>query len=233
MICSTYRACARGRVTLRKQTLELAEVVAQAVEASRPLLEARRHHFDIHLPDEPIFVEADATRLSQVILNLLNNAAKYTEEGGYINLSVERAGAEVVVRVRIAASASLRKHCRKSSSCSSRAASLDRAQGGLGIGLTVVRRLVELHGGAVQALSEGLGRGRSLSFVCRLCLHRYRRPATVTLESLMIDMARVESLTSAGEFSLSMTTATALKVWPCCSGCSAMWYGRPTTARPG
>ncbi len=157
----------RGQINLRKQTLELSEVVAQAVEASRPLLEARRHHFDVRLPDEPIFVEADPTRLSQVILNLLNNAAKYTEDGGYIGLSVERSGAEVALRVRDSGMGISPETLPKIFELFVQGErTLDRAQGGLGIGLTVVRRLVELHGGSVQAFSEGLGRGSE--FVVRL-----------------------------------------------------------------
>jgi signal transduction histidine kinase len=150
----------RGQINLRKQTLELSEVVAQAVEASRPFLEARRHHFDIQMPDEPIFVQADPTRLSQVILNLLNNAAKYTEDGGYIKLSVERSGAAVVLRIRDSGVGIPPEMLPKIFELFVQGErTLDRAQGGLGIGLTVVRRLVELHGGTVQAFSEGSGRG--------------------------------------------------------------------------
>jgi signal transduction histidine kinase len=157
----------RGQINLRKETLELPEVVAQAVETSRPLLEARRHHFDIRMPDEPIFVEADPTRLAQVVLNLLNNAAKYTEDGGYISLSVERSGAEVVLRVRDNGIGIPPETLPKIFGLFVQGErTLDRAQGGLGIGLTVVRRLVELHGGSVQAFSEGLGRGSE--FVIRL-----------------------------------------------------------------
>jgi signal transduction histidine kinase len=152
----------RGQINLRKQPLELAEIVAQAVETSRPLVEERRHRLAIHLPNEPIFVEADPTRLAQVILNLLNNAAKYTEEGGDIRLTVERAddGSSVVVRVRdngMGIAPDMLPKIFEPFMQGERA--LDRAQGGLGIGLTLVRRLVELHGGTVQAFSEGLGHG--------------------------------------------------------------------------
>ena len=159
----------RGQINLRKQTLKLAEVVAQAVETSRPLLEARRHCLAIHLPDEPIFVEADPTRLAQVILNLLNNAAKYTEEGGDIRLTVELpvGGSDVVLRVRdngMGIAPDMLPKIFEPFTQGERA--LDRAQGGLGIGLTLVRRLVELHGGTVQAFSEGLGGGSE--FVVRL-----------------------------------------------------------------
>lgn len=163
----------RGQINLRKQTLELAEVVAQAVETSRPLLESRRHRFAIHLPGEPIFVEADPTRLAQVILNLLNNAAKYTQEGGDISLTVERTDGgngdapACVLRVRdngMGIPPDMLPRLFEPFTQGER--SLDRAQGGLGIGLTLVRRLLELHGGTVQAFSEGLGRGSE--FVVRL-----------------------------------------------------------------
>jgi signal transduction histidine kinase len=156
-----------GQINLRKQTLELAEVVAQAVETSRPLLEARQHHFEIHLPGEPIFVEADPTRLAQVILNLLNNSAKYTEEGGHIRLTVERENGEVVLRVRDSGMGIPPEILPKIFELFAQGErTLDRSQGGLGIGLTLVRRLVELHGGKVQAFSEGLGKGSE--FVVRL-----------------------------------------------------------------
>lgn len=165
----------RGQITLRKQTLELAGAVEEAVEASRPLLEARRHRFILNAPDEPIFVEADPTRLAQVILNLLNNAAKYTEEGGYIDLTVERQTGgtgvspvdEVVLRFRDSGIGIPPESLLKIFELFVQGErNLDRGQGGLGIGLTVVRRLVELHGGSVQAFSEGLGRGSE--FVVRL-----------------------------------------------------------------
>ncbi len=170
----------RGLINLRKQTLELATIVAQAVETSRPLLETRRQRFEVRIPAEPIFVEGDPTRLTQVILNLLNNAAKYTEEGGFISLTVGReeggtgeknggTGVSPVVLLRVRDSGMgippemLPKIFEPFTQVEH---TLDRAQGGLGIGLTLVRRLVELHGGTVQAFSEGRGRGSE--FVIRL-----------------------------------------------------------------
>jgi signal transduction histidine kinase len=163
----------RGQINLRKQPLEVAAVVAQAVETSRPLLEARRQRFEVRIPAEPIFVEADPTRLTQVILNLLNNAAKYTEEGGFIGLTVEREGGGtgvlpvVVLHVRDSGMGIPLEMLPKIFEPFTQVEhTLDRAQGGLGIGLTLVRRLVELHGGTVQAFSEGRGRGSE--FVVRL-----------------------------------------------------------------
>jgi PAS domain S-box-containing protein len=157
----------RGQINVRKQALDLATVVAQAVETSRPLMEERRHRFELQLPPDSIYVEADPTRLAQVILNLLNNAAKYTEEGGRIWLTVERRDAEVVLRVRdtgMGISADMLPKIFEPFTQVEQ--TLDRAQGGLGIGLTLVRRLVEIHGGSVRAFSEGRGRGSE--FVVRL-----------------------------------------------------------------
>ena len=176
----------RGQINLRKQALSLAEVVTQAVETSRPLLEARRHRFDLQLPDEPIVVEADPTRLTQVILNLLNNAAKYTEEGGRIGLIVERQDAEVVVRIRDTGMGIPAEMLPRIFEPFTQVEhTLDRAQGGLGIGLTLVRRLVEMHGGTVQAFSEGRGRGSE--FVVRLPIPQQALPSPVVGQAFQPD----------------------------------------------
>jgi PAS domain S-box-containing protein len=165
----------RGRVTLQPETVALSEVFARAVETSRPLVEARRHRLDVSLPPAPILVEGDPTRLAQVVENLLTNAAKYTDAGGEIRLSGEvedgPGGPQAVVRVRdngIGMAAELLPHVFDLFTQDER--TLDRSQGGLGIGLTLVRRLVELHGGRVEALSEGPGRGSE--FVVRLPVAR-------------------------------------------------------------
>ncbi|MGH7225309.1 MAG: hybrid sensor histidine kinase/response regulator, partial [Gemmataceae bacterium] len=176
----------RGQINLRKQVLEMSEVVAQAVETSRPLLEARRHCFEVRQPDEPIVIEADATRLTQVILNLLNNAAKYTEEGGRIGLTVERQDAEVLVRVRDSGMGIAAEMLPKIFEPFTQIAqTLDRAQGGLGIGLTLVRRLVEMHGGIVQAFSEGRGQGSE--FVVRLPLTPQPLPPPIVGQAFQPD----------------------------------------------
>jgi PAS domain S-box-containing protein len=157
----------RGKITLRKEPVELAAVVAQAVEASRPLMEARRHELRVHLPAEAVRVEADTTRLAQVVANLLTNAAKYTPEGGHIQLTVEAGPGEAVIRVRdngMGMSAELLPHVFDLFTQGDR--SLARSEGGLGIGLTLVKSLVEMHGGTVEAHSEGPGKGSE--FVVRL-----------------------------------------------------------------
>jgi signal transduction histidine kinase/CheY-like chemotaxis protein len=167
---------ASGKVQLHRAPLELTSVVARAVETSRPLIEARRQHLAVELPDEPVRLEGDLTRLAQVLANLLNNAAKYTDAGGHIWLSAEREGGTVVLRVRdsgIGIPTEVLPHIFDLFAQADR--SLARSEGGLGIGLTLVKRLVELHGGTVAAHSDGPGRGSE--FVVRLPVLRGARPA--------------------------------------------------------
>jgi signal transduction histidine kinase len=150
----------QGKVGLHKEPLVLADVVAQAIEETRPLVEARQHQLTVSVPAEPIRLEADPTRLTQVVANLLSNAAKYTDEGGHICLTVEQHEAGAVLRVRddgIGVTPAMLPRVFDLFAQSDRA--LRQAQGGLGIGLTLVRRLVEMHGGTVQAFSEGPGHG--------------------------------------------------------------------------
>ncbi|HEV8578426.1 MAG TPA: ATP-binding protein [Thermoanaerobaculia bacterium] len=157
----------KGKITLQPEPVELSAIVDGAVEVCRPLIDARGHTLQIVLPAEPLRVNGDLTRLSQVVLNLLNNAAKYTPEGGTIRVLVEKDGAEVLIRVTdtgIGISADLLPQIFDLFIQGNR--SLDRTEGGLGIGLTLVRRLVELHGGSVAAHSAGPGRGSE--FVVRL-----------------------------------------------------------------
>lgn len=157
----------RGRVVLRRAFVALASVVDGAVEASGPLIEARRQRLTVTLPDEPVHLSADATRLAQVLGNLLNNAAKFTPEGGAIEVAAERVGQDVVLRVRdngVGIEAGLLEHIFEPFVQSERA--LDRSQGGLGIGLTLVKGLVTLHGGSVDARSAGPGQGSE--FIVRL-----------------------------------------------------------------
>jgi len=156
-----------GKIHLRKARVDLDAVVASAVDSARLLIESRRHELAVIMPPEPILLEADAARLEQVLANLLNNAAKYTEPGGRIELVAGRDGGEAVVRVRdtgIGIDPELLPRVFDLFTQAER--SLDRSQGGLGIGLTLVRRLVELHDGSVAVASEGVGRGSE--FVVRI-----------------------------------------------------------------
>jgi CheY-like chemotaxis protein len=148
----------RGKIRLQLAPLDVAGPVSAAVETSRPLIESRGHEFHLSLPPERVCVKADAARLSQVLSNLLNNAAKYTDQGGHIWLTVERDGGDVVFRVRDTGPGIPADVLPRIFDLFTQAdQSLDRSQGGLGIGLTLVRRLVEMHGGSVQALSPGQG----------------------------------------------------------------------------
>lgn len=159
----------RGKLTLQKEPVELREVAQLAVETVRPLMEARQHKFIIELPDAPLHVEGDAVRLTQVVSNLLTNAAKYTEEGGCIRLVVERhAGNDGADRASIRVTDNGRGISREAMprlfEPSTHEERLNSgAHGGLGIGLIVVRGLVEMHGGIVEAASEGPGRGSAFT----------------------------------------------------------------------
>jgi CheY-like chemotaxis protein len=149
-----------GRITLRKKRVRLVEVIEEAVESMRPFIESRGLSLRVALAREPIRVEADPARLEQVFVNLLSNAAKYTDPGGQIDLVVEPQGEEVRVRIRDTGIGIAPEMLPRLWDLFAQAdRTLDRAQGGLGIGLTVARRLVELHGGRIEGQSQGLGQG--------------------------------------------------------------------------
>jgi PAS domain S-box-containing protein len=157
----------RNKLDLKKERIPLATVVHSAVETSRPLMEQSGHAFSLTLPPTPVYLDADLTRLAQVFSNLLNNSAKYTMPGGRISLTGEVSHSEVLVRVRdngLGIPADALPHIFEMFSQVDR--NMERAQGGLGIGLTLVRRLVEMHVGTVEVHSEGPGRGSE--FVVRL-----------------------------------------------------------------
>jgi PAS domain S-box-containing protein len=157
----------RGKIELRKKRLDIATVINSAVETSRPLIDAANHELSIVVPDDPVMVEVDPARMAQVFSNLLNNSAKYTPPRGRIQVTARCINSEVIVSVRDNG---------VGISCDALAyvfdmfrqvdGSLELAQGGLGIGLTIVRQLVEMHEGSVAALSEGPGKGSE--FVVRL-----------------------------------------------------------------
>lgn len=158
---------ARGKMELRRTVFDLGQAVTQAVQTIRPTLEAQGHQLSVRLPSEPIVLQADETRIVQILVNLLANAIKYTERGGRIELTVQRDGEEAELRVcdngvgiekeMLSAIFDLFTQIDRS---------LHRTQGGLGIGLTLVRQLAELHGGRVSVHSDGPGKGSE--FVVRL-----------------------------------------------------------------
>lgn len=157
----------RGMVRLEMKPVELAAVVEDAVETSRSLIDARHHQLTVSLSAEPVWLEADAARLEQVVVNLLNNAAKYTEPGGRIWLSAARENDRAVVRVRDTGAGIAPEFLPRMFDLYAQGEhSPGHFAGGLGIGLSLVRSLVELHGGAVEVYSAGPGRGSE--FVVRL-----------------------------------------------------------------
>ncbi len=149
----------RGRIEFHRRLVTMAEVVSQAVEESHPLIEARWHELTIDLPSDPVWVEADPVRLTQIVSNLLNNAAKYTPEGGRIWLIVQRAGGEAVISVRDTGIGIAPELLPRIFDLFTRAERTSQGTGGLGLGLTLARRLVEMHGGRIGAESAGPGRG--------------------------------------------------------------------------
>ena len=150
----------RGKIELKVEAIDVAEVVAAAVETSRPNVDALEHSLTVLVPAEPLRVKGDFARVAQILANLINNAAKYTERGGRISLTATLEKADVVFRVRDSGIGIPKESLSKIFDAFTQVDStLDRSQGGLGIGLTLVRRLVEMQGGSVAACSEGQGRG--------------------------------------------------------------------------
>jgi PAS domain S-box-containing protein len=157
-----------GRIQLHQESTSLGAVVENAVETVRSLIDQRKHELTVSMPKQPIWVNADAARLEQVMVNLLTNAAKYTDQGGHIWLTVQQEGEEAVVRVRDTGVGIAPEILPRIFDLFTQAErSLDRSQGGLGIGLALVQRLVEMHEGTVTVSSE-LGQGSE--FVVRLPL---------------------------------------------------------------
>ena len=190
----------RGKINLKKECINLAHVVADAVEIARPLVEARKHQLTVSQPPEPVWLEADPTRLAQVVANLLNNAAKYTEKGGHIWLTVEREGEEAVLRVRdtgVGIAPEMLPHVFELFTQADR--SLDRSQGGLGIGLTLVAIWWKCTGARSRPPATASAKGASSSSACPSC-PRYERAGgrerSPTRRSLPLPAGASSSLTT-------------------------------------
>lgn len=160
-----------GRIRLNLTTLDVNQVVRHAIETARPLIELRKHELTLNLCTNPVWASADATRLEEVFVNLLGNAAKYTPEGGRIEVHCERHQNHALVRVRdngIGIESDMLREGRIFELFTQADRSLDHAAGGLGIGLSLVHRIVQLHGGTAEAQSDGPGKGSE--FILRLPL---------------------------------------------------------------
>ena len=173
----------RGTIELRRERVEVATILRTAVEASSALMERNRHQLKVTAPSQPVYVEGDITRLTQVVTNLLDNAAKYTDPGGKVWLSGDREGDMVVIRVKDSGIGIPSENMPRIFDMFAQSGpQLERSQGGLGVGLALVERLVKLHGGTVTAYSAGAGQGSQ--FTIRLPVaHGQKAPSAERREA--------------------------------------------------
>lgn len=174
-----------GKIELRRERVDLAGIIRDAVDASQPHIDAAGHRLEVTIKDAGLILDADPARLSQVVLNLLNNAAKFTPAGGTIHLTAGQIGNLAEIRVRDnGVGIPPEMLARVFDMFTQVDSSLDRSQGGLGIGLSIVRTLVQMHGGTVAVHSEGVGKGSE--FVVRLPLSQIHEPvAAGTIHELL------------------------------------------------
>jgi two-component system CheB/CheR fusion protein len=204
----------RGKIELRKEPTDLGMAVGRAIGTVRPLIELQKQELSVSLPDGPVYLEADVTRLEQVLINLLHNAAKYTEPGGRIWLAVERDHADVVVRIRdtgIGIAEDLLPRIFDMFTQADR--TLDRAQGGLGIGLTLVRRLVQMHGGSVVARSDGPGTGSEFVVHLPAMTTPAPRAAEAPAAPVPADSAPLRVLVVEDELAVAEMLVMLLELW--------------------
>lgn len=158
-----------GKFSLRREAVDLASIATVALETSRPLIDSKYHRLVVEIPEEPLGIDGDPVRLAQMLTNLLNNAAKYTDDGGTIWLRAHRADDQVVITVKDTGIGIAAEMLPRVFDPFTQVAELDRVAGGLGVGLTLVDRLVTLHGGSVNVTSDGLNKGSE--FIVRLPLY--------------------------------------------------------------
>jgi CheY-like chemotaxis protein/two-component sensor histidine kinase len=167
----------RGQVELRREHVRLDAAIRSAIETSEPVIRAGNHRLIVSFPNEPLLLDADPVRLAQIFGNLLNNAAKYSDKGGQIEIAVRRDGEDALVTIRDSGDGIAPEQLPKLFDIFTRGErSARRNQSGLGIGLALVRRLTEMHDGRVEASSEGLGKGSSFSVRLPLNLQQPAAP---------------------------------------------------------
>ena len=174
----------RGKIELRPQRIELANVVTQAVEASKTQLEQIGHHLNVSQSQEPIYLEGDPVRLTQVLGNLLSNAGKFTPDGGRIELTTSKENGYAILRVKDSGMGIAQEHLSKIFDMFVQIdASLERPSSGLGLGLTLVKKLVDMHGGTVSVRSEGKNKGTEFTLSLPLTEKGPDRPALPTIKT--------------------------------------------------
>ncbi len=203
---------ARGAVLLRKERVDAASCVSAAIEAARPFFEPRAQRIATRLPREPLVLDADPVRLTQILTNLVTNAAKYTDAGGSIEVEARREGTDAMIAVRdtgIGIPPELKP--RLFTLFSQAGSALERSEGGLGIGLALVRGFVNLHGGSVEAHSEGAGRGSE--FVVRLPLGPARAAEGTPREAVKRAGRALRVLVADDNHDICEMCATLLALW--------------------
>lgn len=203
----------QGKIQLQKTRLSLADAVRNAIETSHPLIDVQGHELVVDLPPHPIYVDGDLTRLSQVFANLLNNAAKYTDRGGRIRLTVERQGSDAVVSVTdngVGIRADMLAHV--FDMFAQIDGSFEKSQGGLGIGLNIVKRLVTMHGGSITAESGGPGMGSTLTVRLPVLIEKPKEQGLSDLSSESIKLTACRILIVDDNRDAAVSLAMLLKI---------------------
>ncbi len=205
----------QGKITVKREPLELGKVIAHALETARPLIEVRNHQLEVSLPSSPVWLSGDFARLAQVVANLLNNAAKYTQDGGRIHLLASGGQGEATIIVRdngMGIDRDLLPRVFELFAQGER--SLDRSLGGLGVGLTVVQRLVELHQGRVEVKSDGAGKGAEFRIVlpCISEVPQVDQPAGATMREEKATALRRRVLVVDDNFDAAESIAVLLRL---------------------
>jgi PAS domain S-box-containing protein len=203
---------ARGQVTLQRKWADLTSVVGCAIDAARPLMDMKGHRLSIDLPREALRLDADPVRLTQILTNLLTNAAKYTDRGGDIHLSAWREDAEILLSVRDNGMGIAPEMMPRLFTLFAQASpALQRSEGGLGVGLALVKGFVEMHGGSVEARSDGPGRGSE--FVVRLPVGENRNDETARAAPAAAPTRALRALVADDNMDIAETSATLLRLW--------------------